>query len=136
MGAENAVSLHGTIRVVDSKTAAGVRTVLLTPAVRDELNLWLDRSPFKLPTDSVFPTRSRRKDNRHNIRQRLLHPAVKPANERLVKLGIESLPPISPHALRRSYQSLRLAAGDDPVFVAEQMRHTDPGFSMQSTPKR
>jgi hypothetical protein len=37
-----------------------------------------------------------------------------------------------PHALRRSYESLRLAAGDDPVYVAEQMGHSDPGFSMKT----
>jgi integrase len=46
----------GTLRVVDAKTAAGVRTVDLTPAVREELALWLDKSRFKQPTDLVFPT--------------------------------------------------------------------------------
>jgi integrase len=34
-------------------------------------------------------------------------------------------------ALRRLYASLRFALGDDPVYVAEQLGHTDPTFSMR-----
>jgi len=32
----------------------------------------------------------------------------------------------SPHSLRRTFASLRAAAGDDPVYVAEQLGHEDP----------
>jgi integrase len=81
----------GTLAVVDSKTAAGIRVVDLTPALREELALWLDRSPFKRPSDLVFPTAKGRRDNRQNVRRRLLLPAVERANVKLASLGIEPI---------------------------------------------
>lgn len=38
---------------------------------------------------------------------------------------------MTPHSLRRLYASLRFALGDDPVYVANQLGHTEPGFSMK-----
>ena len=58
---------RGTLTVERSKTDAGVRVVDLTPALREELALWLDRSRFKEPTDLVFPTLKGRKDCRQNV---------------------------------------------------------------------
>jgi integrase len=122
----------GTLAVVDSKTAAGVRVVDLTPALRDELAVWLDRSPFKKPTDLVFPTLKGQKDNRQNVRRRLLLTAVKRANERLTNLGIEPIGDnIGLHGLRRTYASLRSAVGDDVAYTSEQLGHTDPVFSLR-----
>jgi integrase len=37
---------------------------------------------------------------------------------------------VTPHSLRRTYASLRAAAGDDPVYIAEQLGHTDPRFTL------
>jgi hypothetical protein len=34
---------------------------------------------------------------------------------------------VTPHSLRRTYASLR----DDPVYIAEQLGHTDPGFTFR-----
>jgi integrase len=123
---------RGTLAVVDSKTPAGVRVVDLTPAVREELALWLDRSPFKLPTDLAFPTLKGQKDNRQNVRRRLLLAAVERANVKLAQLGIEPIAGnIGLHGLRRTYASLRAAAGDDVAYTAEQLGHTDPAFSLR-----
>src|SRR5262249_3971240 len=123
---------RGTLAVVDSKTAAGVRVVDLTPALREELALWLDRSPYKQPTDLAFPTLKGGKDNRQNVRRRLLLAAVKRANVKLAQLGIEPIASnIGLHGLRRTYASLRAAAGDDVAFTAEQLGHTDPAFSLR-----
>ncbi|HEY7151497.1 MAG TPA: hypothetical protein VH391_07435 [Solirubrobacterales bacterium] len=36
-----------------------------------------------------------------------------------------------PHALRRTYASLRAALRDDPVYIAEQLGHTDPSFTFR-----
>ena len=38
---------------------------------------------------------------------------------------------MTPHSLRRLYASLRFALGDDPVYVAHQLGHTEPAFSMK-----
>jgi integrase/recombinase XerD len=118
--------VRGELAVTKSKTEAGVRVVDLTPALRDELALWLDRSSFKEPTDLVFPTQRGHKDTRHNVRSRLLLKAIKKANEKLVSMGIDPIPAVSPHGLRRTYATLRCVCGDDPVYAASQLGHTRP----------
>lgn len=40
---------------------------------------------------------------------------------------------VTPHSLRRNYASIRAAAGDHPVYIAEQLGHEDPGFTFRST---
>ena len=122
---------RGTLTVERSKTDAGVRVVDLTPALRDELALWLDRSRFKEPTDLVFPTLKGEKDCRQNVRRRLLLRAIEKANERLAEDGIEPIGNVAPHGLRRTFASLRVAAGDDPVYVSSQIGHEDPTFTLR-----
>jgi integrase len=127
---QNVNLAKGTLTVAKSKTEAGVRVVDLTPALRDELANYLDRSPHKKPTDLVFPTSSGRKDNRQNIRQRLFMKAIDRANVQLATLGIDPLGDVRPHGLRRTYASLRTACGDDPVFVSRQIGHEDVRFTL------
>lgn len=122
---------RGTVNVVDAKTPAGVRVVDLTPALRDDLAVWLDCSSFKAEADLVFPTSTGAKDNRQNVRRRLLHKAVERANARLVKLGIEPIGNVSPHGLRRTYAAIRCAAGDDVAHTAAQIGHEDPTFTLR-----
>lgn len=121
---------RGTLEVVDAKTAAGVRTVDLIPALRDELVDWLDRSPWKGPGDPVFATLAGRRDSRQNVR-RLLRLAIARANERLAELGIEPIGAVTPHGLRRTYATLRCAAGDDVAYTAEQLGHVDARFTLR-----
>ena len=52
-------------------------------------------------------------------------------DERLVEIGLDRIGDLTPHSLRRLYASLRFALGDDPVYVANQLGHTEPGFSMK-----
>ena len=118
--------------MIASKTDAGKRVVDLTPALRDELALWLDRSPWKAPTDLVFPTLAGKLDNRQNVRRRLLMPAIERANKKLVKDGIEPIEAVSPHGLRRTYASLRCAVGDDVAYTAEQLGHVDATFTLKT----
>jgi len=120
----------GTVSIEQAKTDAGVRIVEITPALRDELAAHLDQSPFKQPTDLVFPTSSGRKDSANNVRHRLFVTAIERANKRLDKLGIERLGNVRPHGLRRTYASLRTVCGDDPVFVSRQLGHTDVRFTL------
>ena len=58
--------------------------------------------------------------------------AIRRANKRLDELGLRPIDEaVTPHSLRRLYASLRFALGDDPVYVANQLGHTEPGFSMK-----
>jgi integrase len=122
---------RGTVVVEQAKTEAGERTIDLPPALRDELALWLDRSPFKAPTALVFPTTTGKPDNRNNVRRRLLVKAVERANKRLAELGIEPIGRVAPHGLRRTYASLRHAAGDDVAYTSAQLGHEDPTFTLK-----
>jgi integrase len=62
---------------------------------------------------------------------RRLKTAINPANRKLAVLGIEPISErVTPHSLRRTYASLRAASGDDPVYIAEQLGHTDPRFTL------
>jgi integrase len=121
----------GTVRVVKSKTDAGVRVVDLTPALRDELLAHKAGARWSAPDDPVFATRTGRPQNRHNARRSVLLPAVKAANAKLAKLGIAEIEGVGLHGLRRTYASLRAAAGDDPAYVSEQLGHEDPRFTLR-----
>lgn len=60
----------GKIRVRQSKTSAGVRTVDVQPELRDELLTWKATTRHGEPGDFVFPTSTGRADNRNNVRRR------------------------------------------------------------------
>jgi integrase len=122
----------GTLTVRQSKTDAGVRVVDLTPTLRDELAVWLDKSGFKEPGDLVFPTQKGKPDNRNNVRKRLLVKAIEAANPKLVELGIEPIGAVSPHGLRRTFASLRCVVGDDVAYTAAQLGHEDAVFSLKT----
>jgi integrase len=121
----------GTIRVVRSKTDARVRVIDLTPALRDELLAHKAGARWSAPDDPVFATRTGRPQNRHNARRSVLLPAVEAANVKLAKLGIAPIEGVGLHGLRRTYASLRAAAGDDPAYVSEQLGHEDPRFTLR-----
>jgi hypothetical protein len=58
--------------------------------------------------------------------------AIAAGNERLTELGIEPISErITPYSLSRTYASLRAACGDDPVDIAQQLGHEDPGFTFR-----
>lgn len=122
---------RATLSVGRAKTEAGIRTVDLTPALRSELTVWRATSRFTEPTDLVFPTLRGGPDCRQNVRRRLLVPAIEKANTALAKEQIEPIGSVGLHGLRRTFASIRTAAGDDPVYVASQLGHSDPGFSLR-----
>jgi integrase len=72
-----------------------------------------------------------KQDNRSNVRNRLFRPAIKEANHRLAELGIEPIGKVGPHGLRRTYASLRAAAGDDVAYITEQIGHVDSRFTLR-----
>jgi integrase len=119
----------GTLTVAASKTDAGVRQVDLPQALRAELVAHKART--RRTDGPIFPNRNGQRQSVSNVERRM-KTAIRRANVRLDKLGIRLIDEVAtPHSLRRLYASLRFVLGDDPVYVAAQLGHTEPGFSMK-----
>jgi integrase len=130
---------QGTLRVRASKTDAGVRVVDVQPELREALTTWKMRTAFAEPTDLVFGTATGAADNRNNVRRRVVARAAERANAVIAESGeCDPLPVkdehgghgLSPHALRRTYASWLIAAGEDVAYVMDQLGHTDPGMTL------
>lgn len=120
----------GTLHVVGSKTAAGVRAVDLTPSLREELTVWRANSRHPNPDSYVIGTGTGGKHNPSNLRRDVLHPAIAKANTELDKVGIAEIGPVTFHSLRRTYASLRCVCGDDLRYTSTQLGHEDVRFTM------
>ena len=72
---------HRKIRVKDAKTEAGVRSVDVTDRLADELRAYLATRAGDPPTAPAFPTRTGNRRDKDNIRNRVLAPALRRANE-------------------------------------------------------
>jgi integrase len=121
----------GTLIVGQAKTDAGTfREVDLPGGLIEALGEWkaYRRSGA---ADPVFVTRTGRRQTVTNVDHRIKS-AIKAANRKLDELGIELISErVTPHSLRRTYASVRAAAGDHPVYIAEQLGHEDPGFTFR-----
>jgi integrase len=122
----------GTLHVIDAKTAAGIRSVDLTAALREELVLWRAESRFTEPDNFVISTSTGRKCSPSNLRRDVLRPAIEAANGKLGKDGIAPIESLTFHSLRRTYASLRCACGDDVRYTAAQIGHEDPRFTLRA----
>jgi integrase len=120
---------RGTLVVREAKTDAGRRVVRLRPALRDELAIYRSKSAFTADSDYVFPTATGRKDNRNNVRRRLLVAVAVKANKKLVKFGIQPIGTISPHSLRRTNATLRSLVGEPAKRAAKEMGHVSSRFT-------
>ncbi len=121
----------GRLRVIDSKTDAGVREVELLPALRKELAIYKAMCRSAPGNSRVFATGTGGAQNPSNVRNRILAGSVKLANERRDQAGLGPLPHgLTPHSLRRTFISLLLAAGDDPPYVMRQVGHSDPKVTL------
>jgi integrase len=70
-----------------------------------------------------------------NARKRIFDRAVELADEKLEAAGLAPTPEgLTPHSLRHTYISLRVAIGDDPATIAQDAGHADMGASSGSTP--
>lgn len=117
----------GTISVRAAKTDAGTRIVDMPAGLRTELGA--SAGPGR--AGIAFPNRNGSRQTTSNVGRRF-KTVVRHANARLERLGLHPIDAYAtPHSLRRLYASLRFALGDDPVYVAHQLGHTDPTFSMK-----
>jgi integrase len=120
----------GTLTVGESKTEAGVRQVDLPDSLRKELTAYKLRT-LRSSEGPMFRNRKGQRQSVSNVERRL-KTAIRRANKRLDELGLRLIDEaVTPHSLRRLYASLRFALGDDPVYVENQLGHTEPGFSMK-----
>ena len=121
--------------IADSKTPTGVRHVEITPSLRDELLAYrADKVRHGHPIDPDTPffcTPSGRRWDESNVRERILEPAVKLANERLTERGLPPLPHVTPHTLRRTYVSIMLLATNfDVTYVQHQVGHAESRMTL------
>lgn len=134
----------GWLRIQDAKTDAGVRSVKLRGALRDELAAVKARTRHAAPGDYVFATRTGGRSSVDNVRARVVNPAVKRASELLIADGSAPLPGwtsddderaggkgITPHSLRRTFASILYAIGENPGVVMDEMGHTDEGLALR-----
>ena len=121
--------------IADSKTPTGVRHVEITPSLRDELLAYrADKVRHGYPTapdTPFFCTASGKRWDESNVRERILEPAVKLANERLTERGLPPLPHVTPHTLRRTYVSIMLLATNfDVTYVQHQVGHAESRMTL------
>jgi integrase len=121
----------GTLSIISSKTAAGVRVVDLPAALREELQAWWRESKHAGPDDYVVPSSTGRKASPSNLRRDVLRPTIEKANAELAKDGIAAIGPVTFHSLRRTAASLRCACGDDIAYTSAWLGHTDPRFTLK-----
>jgi integrase len=118
------------LRVVSSKTEAGVREVDVSPTLTDVLTEYRTRTRHAAPDDRVFPTSKGERDNPSNVRNRFLAHAVEIASVKLADDGHEPIAHVTPHGLRRTFASLLLATGADVPYVMAQLGHEDPKLTL------
>jgi hypothetical protein len=104
----------------------------LAPDLRDLLASHKLASPFNGPEDFVFPNQLGLRRDRHNVRTRVLYPAIHRAD---AVLAAEDRPPISPdvtfHSLRSTYASLLVEAGADPSYLKGQIGHRSAKLTLE-----
>ena len=120
----------GSLGVGRAKTDAGVRKVKIRPALRDELLAHKASTAHDGQTAFVFGTSEGKRQSPGNVRVRVLAKALERANEALAEREEAPLPPMAPHALRRSFASLLYAIGEAPPVVMAEMGHTDPALAL------
>jgi hypothetical protein len=113
-------------------TGGSLREIPLLPLLRDELAARKAASSSTGPDDYVFPTAGGRARDKDNIRNRVLEPVAKRADELLAERNHPPLPKgLTPHKLRHTFASVLVACGEDPASVMAQLGHTDPKFTLR-----
>ncbi|MGD0166894.1 MAG: site-specific integrase [Gaiellaceae bacterium] len=123
---------RGVLRVAESKTDAGMRTVDLSPDLLDELKTHRAKAGSPEPDTLVFPTRNGTARDRNNVRTRVLAKTIERANKALAEAGRPAIQEgVTNHALRRTYASLLYEAGASPAYVMAQMGHTSSALALE-----
>jgi integrase len=120
----------GRLRVPGSKTSAGERWVPLLPALRDELASLKAARAGAGPDALLFASATGRQVGKDNARNRIFARVVERADRILGEAGEVPLPEgLTPHSLRHTYISLRMALGDDLAVVSADAGHANIGVT-------
>ncbi len=120
---------RGTIKVRAAKTDAGVRTVNIVPVLRDELLAYRSRT-LDASNVLVFGSSKGNRQSASNVRRRLLAKAIERANVKLKKAGVEPIPSLTPHGLRRTFASLLFAIGEPAPYVMAMLGHATANLTL------
>jgi integrase len=102
------------------KTPAGRRDVILMPALASLLRRYKLEARHSRERDYVFATATGSALSTRNATR-----AFEKAVERAKLDGVTQ------HALRHTFASMLVSQGRDPVFVADQLGHKDPGVTLR-----
>jgi integrase len=121
-------------RIRDSKTAAGVREVQMSPDLVEAFIEHLDRlrrAGFPTgPDDYAVPNRRGGRLSRQRVGQ-IVTEAAALAAERSEARGLPPLPRTTPHSMRRTYISIALLANNfDVKWVMSQVGHADSKMTL------
>jgi integrase len=127
---------NGRFVVGRDKTDAGMREVDMLPLLREILTEHkAETIRLGMPTrsdDPVFVTETGSARSRHNLRQDVVEPVMRRADELQAQRGGQPLPlGITPHKLRHTFASVLIAIGRDPIYVMAQLGHTAPVFTLR-----
>ena len=131
-----ALRLHvSRMDVEDAKTPTGIREVDLTPTLVQELKVhraWMQRAGHDVTADAcVFQSSAGTPLRPEGVRRLLLTLATR-TNKRREIAGLNPLPRVTPHTLRRTYISIMLlASGGDVEYVMAQVGHADAETTMR-----
>jgi integrase len=109
------------LRIPDSKTDAGVRSVPLSPGLSRSLTVRRAAATYATDGDPIFPNAVGTPMNRHNFNHKVWQPAAKRA-------GVDA----TPHTLRHSLASLLFERGHTAAQVAAWIGHKDPSFTLRT----
>jgi integrase len=107
------------LRVRTAKTAAGLRTLPLTPEMARRLTKRRASATYAADTDPIFPSATGTPMSVHNWRKRIFRPACVTAG----------LPRATPHQLRHGLASLMAEQGYSAAEIAAQLGHADRGVT-------
>jgi integrase len=103
--------------ITESKTAAGVRSLALSPETARRLTRRRSMVEHSADSDPIFASMVGSKIEAHNFRQRVFKPAAERA-------GIEWA---TPHSLRHGLATLMASHGYNAAQIASQLGHADGG---------
>lgn len=104
------------------KTPASIRDVILVPALAAELRRHRMAIAHSQGHDLLFATASGKTVGHRNLTARGLDKAV----------ALAELKDISLHVLRHTFASILIDQGRDVPFVAKQLGHNDPAFTLRT----
>jgi integrase len=122
------------LRILDAKTEAGERVVLVSPDLAEVIVEHLDRlRRAGLPTgphDYLIPNTRGGRISRQRV-AKIVSSAAELASVRLGEKGLAPLPRTTPHTLHRTYISIVLVANNfDVKWVIDQVGHSDSTMTM------